>query len=79
MDELIGFVTGSNNRQKLLGLLGSKGEADADRIAKMMHVFRPSVEKILDELMERKLVEKKGEVYQLTELGEEVNGRIHAL
>ncbi|MCS3923490.1 winged helix-turn-helix domain-containing protein [Methanosalsum natronophilum] len=79
MDELIGFVTGSNNRQKVLSILGSKGPADADRIAKITHIFKPSAEKLLNELIEKELIEKKGEMYQLTKLGEDINGEIHTL
>jgi len=77
MDELIGFVTGNNNRQKLLALLGSKGSVDAARIVKIMHLARPFTDKILDELMEKKLIVKEDELYQLTELGTAVERRIH--
>ncbi|MGB3908584.1 MAG: transcriptional regulator [Methanomethylovorans sp.] len=69
MEELIGFVTGNNNRTKLMSLLGSKKEMDAERIAKTMHVFRPSVDRIIEELVEKELLEKQGDNYRLTELG----------
>jgi len=77
MDELIGFVTGNNNRQKLLALLGSKGSVDAARIVKIMHLAHPFTDKILDELMEKELIVKEDELYQLTELGTTVERRIH--
>ncbi len=77
MDELIGFVTGNNNRQKLLALLGSKGELDAARIAKTMHLVRFTVDGILKELLEKELVERTGELYKLTELGGTVERQVH--
>jgi predicted transcriptional regulator len=76
MEELIGFVTGNNNRTKLLSVLGSKKEMDADRIAKTMHVFRPSVDKIIEEMMEKELLERQGDNYRLTELGITVERKI---
>lgn len=77
IDELLGFVTGNNNRQKLLQLLGSKGSMETERIGKTMHVVRPSVDKTLDELLERGLIEKQGNSYQLTETGTYVERELH--
>ncbi|AGB48494.1 Sugar-specific transcriptional regulator TrmB [Methanomethylovorans hollandica DSM 15978] len=76
MEELVGFVTGNNNRKKLLSLLGSKKEMDSERIAKTMHIFRPSVDKIIEELVEKELVEKQGANYKLTDLGATVERTI---
>ncbi|MGP8321389.1 MAG: transcriptional regulator [Methanosarcinaceae archaeon] len=77
MDELIGFVTGNNNRQKILALLGSKGELDPARIAKTTHMVRISVDKILEELLKKELVAKEGEMYNLTALGSIVERQVH--
>lgn len=79
MEELVGFVTGNNNRKKLLSLLGSKKDMDAERIAKTMHIFRPSVDKIIEELVEKELIEKQENNYRLTELGVNVERMIHNL
>lgn len=79
MEELVGFVTGNNNRKKLLSLLGSKKDMDAERIAKTMHIFRPSVDKIIEELIGKELVERQGGNYRLTELGATVERIIHNL
>ncbi|WP_445474942.1 transcriptional regulator [Methanococcoides methylutens] len=79
MDELMGFITGNKNRQKLLALLGSKGEMDAARIAKNMHVVKISVDKILAELVERELITENGGLYGLTALGTDVERSIHAI
>lgn len=75
----MGFVTGNKNRQKLLALLGSKGEMDAARIAKNMHVVKPSVDKILAELVEKELISDEGGVYNLTELGTTIERSIQAI
>lgn len=79
MEELVGFVTGNNNRKKLLSLLGSKKDMDAERIAKTMHIFRPSVDKIIEELVLKELIEKQEDNYRLTELGVNVERMIHNL
>jgi Mn-dependent DtxR family transcriptional regulator len=44
-----------------------------------MHIFPPSVDKIIEELIEKELVEKEGDNYRLTELGETVERIIHNL
>ncbi len=79
MEELVGFVTGNNNRKKLLSLLGSKKDLDAERIAKTIHIFRPSVDKIIEELVEKGLIERQESNYKLTELGVAVERMIHNL
>lgn len=79
MEELVGFVTGNNNRQKLLSLLGSRKDMDAEHIAKTMHIFRPSLDKIIEELVEKELIEKQEENYRLTELGVTVERMIQNL
>lgn len=77
MDELIGFITGNNNRQKLLALLGSKHQLDAEKLAKNMHIARPSVDKIVAELIDKELIEQENDVYKLTELGEALERKVH--
>ncbi len=69
MEELIGFVTGNKNRQKLIALLESRHQLDADKIARNMRIARPSVDRIIAELLEKELIEQKSGVYELTELG----------
>lgn len=76
MEELMGFVTGNKNRQKLLALLGSKHQLDAVKLAKNMHIAQPSVDKIVDELLEKNLVKKEGNFYMLTELGETLERKV---
>ena len=79
MDELMGFVTGNNNRQKLLTLLGAKGGMDGSRIAKTMHLVSVSVNRILGELMEKDLIIQENGLYQLTELGTTIERKMQGL
>nr|WP_321497194.1 transcriptional regulator [uncultured Methanolobus sp.] len=79
MEELIGFVTGNKNRQKLLALLGSKHQLDAAKLAKNMHIARPSVEKIVGELLEKELIVQESDVYMLTELGESLERKVQSI
>ncbi|QLC51125.1 transcriptional regulator [Methanolobus zinderi] len=79
MEDLIGFVSGNKNRQKLLALLGSKHSLDADKMAKNMRVASPSVNKIIGELLERNLIKRDNGSYSLTELGESVEKRIQSI
>lgn len=77
MEEMMGFVTSNNNRQKLLSLLASKKELDGEHIAKNMHIFKPSVDKIIEELLEKKLIEEENGKYKLTKFGFSIEHIIH--
>jgi len=79
MEDMIGFVTGNKNRQKLLSLLGSKHELDVDRLAKNMHVASPSVKKIIEEMLEKGLIKQDKGSYSLTELGDAVEKRVRTI
>ncbi|MCM1986445.1 transcriptional regulator [Methanococcoides seepicolus] len=69
MEELMGFVTGNKNRQKLLALLESRGQLEGARIAKNMHIAKISADKILEELAAKELIVEESGFYKLTELG----------
>ncbi len=79
MEEIIGFVTGNKNRQKLLNLLGSKGGLDEDRMAKNMRIAGPAVKRIIAELLEKGLLKHENGVYALTELGDAVEKRMRSI
>ncbi len=74
MEELIGFVASNNKLSKILAVLDSKGEMDSQSIAKTTRIV--NVEKNIEELIEKKLVELKKGKYSLTQEGEKV---IHML
>ena len=76
IDELIGFVSGNNNRQKVLKLLGSKGKMSVIRIVKTARLPQHLIKNILSELVEKKLIVETNGEYQLTKLGTTLKGRI---
>ncbi len=76
MEELIGFVMGNNNRQKLLSLLGSHGEMDSARIAKTMRIVPFAVDKLLSELTDKQLLVVNDGMYSLSETGSQVEKKI---
>ena len=79
MEEMMGFVTGNTNRQKLLEMLGSKGDLETSRIAKNMHLAQPSVNRLVKELMEKELVVEKEGKCSLTELGTTIERKVQNL
>ncbi|MFW5987409.1 MAG: winged helix-turn-helix domain-containing protein [Methanohalophilus sp.] len=79
MEEIMGFVTGNTNRQKLLEMLGSKGELETSRIAKNMHLAQPSVNRLVEELMEKELIVEKEGKCSLTELGTTIERKVQNL
>jgi len=79
MEELIGFVSGNYKRDKILGLLGSQGPLDEKLISKRTRMVPMMVIKILDELMEKGLVEEKERLFSLTEKGIEVENKMKGL
>ncbi|HUW68122.1 MAG TPA: winged helix-turn-helix domain-containing protein [Candidatus Nanoarchaeia archaeon] len=79
MEELIGFVSGNDKRDKILGLLGSQGPLDEKLISKRTRMVPKMVLKILDELMEKGLVEEKESLFSLTEKGIEVENKMKGL
>jgi len=79
MEELIGFVSGNDKRDKILGLLGSQGPLDEKLISKRTRMVPRMALKILDELMEKGLVEEKESLFSLTEKGIEVENKMKGL
>ncbi len=79
MEELIGFVTGNKNRQKLLALLGSRHEMNADLLARNMHIARPSADRIIGELVDKGLIMQDSDSYRLTELGESLERKMQSI
>jgi predicted transcriptional regulator len=71
-DQNVGFIMGSNQRQRVLQVLGSKGALSADKIAKIDHIPVPGIRKTLDELAARDIVSEKDGLWGLTDLGTEL-------
>ena len=68
-DHNVGFIMGSNQRQRVLQVLGSKGALSADRIAKIEHIPVPGTGKTLVELAARNIVSEKEGLWSLTDMG----------
>jgi len=74
MEELIGFVASNSKLSKILAVLDSKGEMDSKTLSKTTRIV--NIEKSMEELIEKKLVELKEDKYALTQQGRKV---IHML
>jgi len=77
MEELIGFVASNNKLSKVLAVLDSKGSMDGDTIAKTTRLV--GTDKVIEELVEKKLIEHRGGKYALTELGKQVSHRVRGV
>lgn len=79
MEELIGFVSGNDKREKIMGLLGSQGPLDEKLISKRTRMVPKMALKIMDELKEKGLVQEKEDLFSLTEKGIEVENKMKGL
>lgn len=77
MEELIGFVASNQKSGKVLAVLDSKGAMDSATIAKTTRVV--GVDKILEELVSKKLIGRSGEKYTLTDLGTQVSRKLRGV
>lgn len=68
----MGFVMGNKHRERVVQVLGSKGNLSAEKVAKFEHIPAPAVKKILSELAERGLAFVNDDVWCLTEAGQEI-------
>jgi len=81
---LIGFILGSDYRQKVLFSL-EKGIKTPKQISKETDIQINHVSNILKELSEKSLVEcktpalRKGRIYQITEKGKEILNKINKI
>lgn len=72
MDELMGFVLGNSQRERVIQVLGSKGPMSAEKLAKIERITPPAVRKVLQDLDERDLIEESDGIWHLTEKGVEL-------
>jgi Mn-dependent DtxR family transcriptional regulator len=68
----IGFITGNNQRERVMQILGSKGVMPAEKIAKFEHIPLQSVKRTLEELSQRQIITEKDGGWGLTEFGLEI-------
>ena len=79
MDELIGFVSSNDKRDRIMGILGHHGTLDRELIAKRARMIPLTTGKILEELQEKGLVEEKEGLFSLTLIGTEVENKMKGL
>lgn len=72
MDDMIGFVIGNSQRERVIQVLGSKGPLSMERIAKIERMTPPTIKRVLQELAEKGLIAESGGVWSLSERGVEI-------
>ncbi len=77
MDELIGFAASNHKASKILAVLDSKGSMNSEKIARTTRIV--GAEKIIEELVGKKLVEDIDGKYTLTDLGKQVTHRLRGV
>jgi len=68
-EELVGFVSGNVRRRQVIEAL-SKGGESLEQLEKLSRIPKISLEKILGEMADRKIVKKTKAGYTLTPEGE---------
>lgn len=79
MDELIGFVSSNDKRDRILGIIGHQGPLDQKLIAKRARMIPRTAAKIVEELVDKGLVEENDNQFSLTEKGSEVENKMKGL
>ncbi|MHC1631752.1 MAG: MarR family transcriptional regulator [Methanotrichaceae archaeon] len=72
MDELIGFVLGSKQREKVMNILEARGSMTSDKVAKVGHLTKPAVKRTLKNMADKGLISEIKNAWSLTDLGVEV-------
>ncbi|MCD1293462.1 hypothetical protein CUJ83_00430 [Methanocella sp. CWC-04] len=72
IEELVGYVSSNIKRKQIIDVLEKNGSDTADHLAKVTRIPRISLEKMLDEMIERDMIKKDNEKYSLTETGDQV-------
>ena len=68
----MGFVMGNKHRERVVQVLGSKGNLSAEKVAKFERIPAPAVKKILSELADWGLAFVNYDVWCLPEAGQEI-------
>ena len=72
MDELIGFVLGNKQREKVIQILEARGSMTSRKMAKLGRLSESSVERVLKEMEEKGLVKDENDNWSLTEMGAQI-------
>ena len=79
MHDQIGYVLGNARRKQILEMLDKRGVMRLAAVSHLIHMAPMMTERILNELQERKLLERKDDTYRLTEEGKGVLKKITAI
>ncbi|UOY09695.1 winged helix-turn-helix domain-containing protein [Methanonatronarchaeum sp. AMET6-2] len=79
VDEAKGFVIGNSNARQIVSVLKKDGASTSEFIIKKKRLIEKPALQMLEELEERGIVEKDGEEYVLTEIGNKVAEEVHEL
>ncbi len=77
MEELIGFAASDHKASKILAVLDSKGPMNSEKIARTTRIV--GLEKTIEELVAKKLIEDADGKYALTDLGKQVTHRLRGI
>ena len=77
MEELIGYAASNHKASKILAVLDSKGAMDGATIAKTVRIV--GAEKTIEELAGKKLIEREGAKFALTDLGKQVSHKLRGV
>lgn len=72
VEELVGYITGNVKRKQIIDVLDKNGSESFEALAKITRIPRLMLEKIMDEMLAKKIVKKEKDKYMLTETGNQV-------
>ena len=70
VEAIVGYISGNVRRKQVVEAL-SKGAEDIQALAKLTRIPRLSLEKMMEEMAEKKIVKKEKNGYKLTDSGEQ--------
>ncbi|OUJ19422.1 Transcriptional regulator containing HTH domain ArsR family [Methanonatronarchaeum thermophilum] len=79
VDEAKGFVIGNANARQVISVLKKDGAATAELIIKKKRLIEKPALDVLDELVDKGVIEKDGKEYVLTDIGNKVAEEVHDL
>lgn len=72
IEELAGYVSSNVKRKQIVDVLEKNGSSTSEYISKRTRIPRLSLEKMLDEMIDRQIVKKDDGKYGLTDTGDQV-------
>jgi len=79
VEELVGYINGNAKRKQVIDVLVKKGSVSFEIIEKTMRVPKLTLEKTLKDLVDKGVVKKQKDNYDLTENGAAAATIFHAM